>query len=382
MTPRQTGPAALPARTANPQDADKPATSVWAMTVLPYVLAALAAYVLIYFVIDFSSLSGGMSRGSALLDNALDSLRGGGLDLDKSFRMTARIISLIPAPLREPVIFAWGSLLIFCFVGSARNSRLAFFAVLLIIPAEIFALRVAFKETISSAVFLLSGWSLMKRDSLQNQLMASCFLAAYALFAREYYFLTFSIGVFLILATRTSPRTQVMIYFSVALLIVCIGLITPPEIFHALQGSRDRNILRIGGAASRTAFLNPLEPSNFGAFIANYIYAFARLHIPIIFFQTPKEVFQMTIVGLYGAFLVKSLRSRSSNTRTAGLLLLSHVLVLWLFEPDAGSYLRHMTGAFGLFLPIISGASRSRTVSAPHTSMLQSARPAPLGSAA
>ena len=143
---------------------------------------------------------------------------------------------------------------------------------------------------------------------------------------------------------------------------VALGLVgglsfAPPWLFEVLQGPRDAvNLVRMATmtVGTQSAFMNPLPPDSLGNFLVNYGYAFARLNLPVLFQVRMQEVFLLSVVLVTFTLILYGLRHGGPKERACALLVLAHALTLNLFEPDLGSYLRHLTSATIYLAPVLS----------------------------
>lgn len=177
-------------------------------------------------------------------------------------------------------------------------------------------------------------------------------IAIYAIVFRQYFLIVVSIFLFLTFFRRAGIATRII----VVLLIPLVLMAVPNEVFIALQEPRDIvNHYRIGftGSGTRTAFLNYMRPDDLHSFLVNYGYAVLRLNFPIFFGGAgPKELFLMGSVFIYAGITWIALRHNDSRVWRPALLFSAHFLTLMLFEPDLGSYLRHI----GTSLPLLAPA--------------------------
>jgi hypothetical protein len=131
----------------------------------------------------------------------------------------------------------------------------------------------------------------------------------------------------------------------------------PSELFELLQGPRDYiNLLRMATTVVgvQSAFNNPLPPDSLGNFLVNYGYAFARLNLPVLFQLRMQEVFLLSVTMTTFLLIWFGLRQGGPKERACALLVLAHALTLNLFEPDLGSYLRHLTSATIYLAPVLA----------------------------
>ena len=135
-------------------------------------------------------------------------------------------------------------------------------------------------------------------------------------------------------------------------LFMSLSIFIPNEWYYMLISNRDvSNDYAISiGSINRTAFYNIIQPINLVEFIYNYFYVSSIMILPILKFFSIKELFLLTlnIISLRILFLSFKIIDQI-KVRFFISLFLSHLLVLFLFEPDLGSYLRH-SSSIGLYL--------------------------------
>jgi hypothetical protein len=144
-------------------------------------------------------------------------------------------------------------------------------------------------------------------------------------------------------ATRIT-ELRIAIVGMAAILIMLI----PNETYHILQGARDASVTYLKYTSPhvvRTLIESPFPPTGLLNFLLNYMYAFLVCVFPLLIDRTPKELI-LIIFNLACAFLlVVGLRSKNHAACSLSRLFLAHFIVLLLFEPDLGSYLRHLSNA-------------------------------------
>jgi hypothetical protein len=179
----------------------------------------------------------------------------------------------------------------------------------------------------------------------------SVIYVAYAAIFREYYFLILLVFL-LFLFLRRIPAVAMLIVVLVGLALV---LLSPPHLFAQLEGSRDLvNADRLGRnlPGMRTAFDNPMSPTDAFKFIANYLYAAARLNFPFFASFTPRDAYMFLVMLSLGWISAKGLRG-PGRVADSTCLFLAHVAVSICFEPDVGSYLRHTSSAIPYLIPAV-----------------------------
>jgi len=180
------------------------------------------------------------------------------------------------------------------------------------------------------------------------------YLITYGFYARTYFLLiTLMYFIFFIY----SKISLIQRYFF-SLFLVIIFFLIPLEILYSVQITRDlSSAYRIANSSwdgFRTAFVNFLEITSHINFIINYVYAFLRLNLPIFFDFTFKEVLH-TIITLSTFYIVffKKINFEIINksfVKQIRCFIAAHMFTLWLFEPDLGSYLRHLLSYYPLLL--------------------------------
>jgi hypothetical protein len=101
----------------------------------------------------------------------------------------------------------------------------------------------------------------------------------------------------------------------------------------------------------RTYFFNPFPPDSAAHFLGNYVYAFFKLHLPFLSFQTASEAILFLNELAYGFIAFFGLRAGRGSVKLLCLLFLAHVATLTLFEADFGSYFRHFSSVVLYLLP-------------------------------
>lgn len=294
--------------------------------------------------------------------------------MEGSFATMSKLYSMTNSTTRVIIVTISAlSFIIYC--GKNLRSNYSFIALfLLLISPIVFFLTQFNKDTVLVWVVIFVSMVLLSKFPRYVKLATVC--VAYVVYAnlfRSYYYLI--CAVFLGLCFLRFLPTTFRVY-AVVLLGVLVAF-TPADIFAQLQGSRDFvNADRVGRtiAGARTAFMNLERPEDYWAFVKNYVYAAVRLNLPIFFGARVQELFLFLNVGLYlalftmGAFFNRIFgRAREYipagdyawSVQTSALLFGSHVLVLICFEPDLGSYLRHMSSALPYLVPVLIAFDRA-----------------------
>lgn len=318
-------------------------------TIFIALVFALYAYAMTFGLSALSSTAGLDAGTVARLAQTIADGR-----IEGSYEAMAFLYARTTPALRIVIEIALGTGFILTCMGRIHRPQwLAVLALLLISPI-LFFLTQFVKDTILVAFVLAAVVVLRTRWPEWLKIALVCVIyAAYAMMFRQYYYLIVVAFIGLCLL-RTLPAP-------LQLAAIAIGLVAlafvPAEIFAKLQTARDAvNINRIGRdlPGSKTAFMNLVQPGGYGEFLINYGYATARLHLPFLFgaFRL-QEAFLLVNLAAYATFAWVGLRSRLRLVQTPALLFLAHVAILMLFEPDLGSYLRHLSSALPYLVPAV-----------------------------
>lgn len=220
---------------------------------------------------------------------------------------------------------------------STTYAALALFA-----PSLMLNLVVLGKETLVTGISALVVVALLRTNSSKKAIVLM--LAAYALygwFVRPYYFAIGGLFLLLALAEQLSARGRLWLA-GIAFAVFCV---LPAELYSLAAMHRDtaNNYATFrGGFDIRTMVHNVVIPGNAFEFIVNYVYSLAVLNLPVLFFHGLRDLL-LTGTNLLVFWLIWRGATRGDAAqRNLALLMLAHVLVLCLFEPDVGSYSRHL----------------------------------------
>jgi hypothetical protein len=297
----------------------------------------------------------------------LEILNYGGTDeMDNSFAVTAALFSIIGSDNLD--VFTCISSAIFLFFAT-RNIRRAgdfFSRLLLIAPCIMLNMFAPSKETVVLIMTMcITVTTIYFRTS--KFLTVGAFLGLYAIygvFVRNYYLLI--VGAFF--AVHYLWRRPLKYHFLAAILAAGAIMAAPSNILQTLQSPRDTSNAYAEqiGSDNRTAFTNIASPATGPGFLVNYVYAATVLITPVLYFQTPSDVFMQLMIAAMLLILYKARRwSKRDPTqfepRFFGSLFVAHILVQLIFEPDLGSFTRHLTSVM-LYLIAIKVAGNKRPV--------------------
>lgn len=276
---------------------------------------------------------------------------------DNSFVATARFFGVLPMVLNYIWIYALGVFIAFWSILGARSAWFTTGMVLLIAPILFLCLIAPTKDVIVVLVTVIVGLSAYRLSSRGHLLLLMALYVVYGAFVRDYFLAI--LVVFLGLAWFYQLRRRHQVTIVLVALLVC--LVMPGEIAYMLQSQRDQAnaFARVVGSVNRTAFDNALPPTSGIAFLVNYVNATVRLTLPFLFTPSANEAYFAVV--LFVAISIYRRRMQWTNLRDdypvtdegsvwrihrMEQLFFAHVLVLFLFEPDIGSYFRHISAAF------------------------------------
>ncbi|MFM0175128.1 hypothetical protein [Paraburkholderia sediminicola] len=265
---------------------------------------------------------------------------------DTSFDAVAKFYSSLGNAGSNLFVLAIGGLFIWLMVGYSKRVGGLLVNVVLIAPCVFFNLFVASKDTLvvlMSIVLVLIG----QRWRVWHVMVAMIALySAYALIVRIYFALILAIAIVAWIFRRASLRIKTVLIFAGVL-----GLyLLPDTAYFVLLHPRDMAMdYLVAGSpyGARTGFYNLVEPQSFAAFCADYAYAILKLTVPVLFYPGPKEFAMLVFVWIVAAsvFGRKSFHeaSRTEAVDLLASLVIGHMAVSMLFEPDLGSYIRHLS---------------------------------------
>lgn len=237
----------------------------------------------------------------------------------------------------------------------------------LIAPCLFFNLFVASKDTLVVAMSIAVLAVARVRGTAGAMLIAVTLYLGYAATIRSYFALIVAIA----LAAWVFRRVSTLLRLAGALVAVAVLIALPSTGYSLLQQPRDLAVdylVYSSPFGARTSFYNPFPPDSFLHFVGNYAYSLVRLNVPVLFSFDPKGLAMQALVALFLGSAWRRLPARQRGKRTErnaellACLLIGHVLVSMLFEPDLGSYLRHLSSiapyAIALWALRIRGADR------------------------
>jgi hypothetical protein len=310
------------------------------------------AFVSFGFVAQYVLPARFRSDSVAMIDVAQGLISGG----DPSANVISALIRIFSLPVMTFLVQAGAVGIAFYLLSNRRllfSWAIALFSFAIASPLSLVRPQ---KENLVLLLTIVCVWLISKCKS-HGRALFFCLIAYiiyWAISHRPYYILILGVIIGLSVFSRLSRRTKIV----TVLALFATGFFIPSTVFELLRMTRDAvNDLRVlypEIEGNRTAFSNPVEAATWIGFLENYAYAVMRLNLPILFFQTPSEV----VLTLYSLswLCVMWMAKRSGDWRgqLAVRLMMSHLLVLWIFEPDFGSYLRHFSSCILYLGPILT----------------------------
>ncbi|HEY3596903.1 MAG TPA: hypothetical protein VGL08_05220 [Paraburkholderia sp.] len=276
-----------------------------------------------------------------------------------SFDAVAGIYGWFGPTLLNVLIAVTGVLFIHTMLSRANRLGLFAAAWVLCVPCVFFNLFVASKDTLVVLMSLLIVWAARRQRAWFAPVVAASLYIGYALLVRRYFLLIVALACGIALFRRASTRWKIV------LAIASMGTIfvLPDVVYFALLHPRDMAVDYLtyqSPFGARTSFYNPLEPTSFVAFCVDYLYASARLNLALLFSPGLKELAMQLFVGLAVLPALRGAPRRLGVAQrvareTCACLLLAHIGVSMLFEPDLGSYIRHLSSVTLFAMVLLHG---------------------------
>ncbi len=282
--------------------------------------------------------------------------------LGEPYAVMAYIYQLIPSSLLLFLTILIGIFFIFrVFYDAYKNYHLMILSFLVSIPCvlTIYAFQkdlILVLFTVPCAIIISSN-----KNNFIKLLCVSIIYLIYATIFRSYYYLITLIFVGIFLFRISDGYVRILVILAMASVVLFI----PNNVYSMLQSSRDivnQNRLGFDVAGNRTAFNNPMEPNSLFGFIYNYIYAVLRLNFSFFFNWGVQDLMFMAYPLIYFYYVIKGFVGGVDKNFLAGSLVLSHALVYFLFEPDTGSYARHLSSTLPYLAIIIASQFNKKTV--------------------
>ncbi|KUZ77118.1 hypothetical protein [Burkholderia ubonensis] len=276
-----------------------------------------------------------------------------------SFDAVARFYAMLGTTGTHLFVAAIGALFIWRMLGQTRRIGSLAACIVLLAPCVFFNLFVASKDTLVVLMAIVLAGVAQRRFTVVTLVAAAALYLGYAALVRSYFALILAIALAALLFAHMSWHGRVLMLIGAPVALFLL----PHDMYYLLQHPRDMaaDYLAWGSPfGARTSFHNPLEPTSFIGFCANYLYGLLRLNLPVLFSPEPKEIAMQLFVWIALAAVWNPASIRAN--RACGVLacvVIGHVAVSMLFEPDLGSYTRHLSSVALLCVMQFSGLARS-----------------------
>jgi hypothetical protein len=303
--------------------------------------------------LDFTFLSPTLAKAN-IINEAMAGFVG---ETDKSTNFFVRVINFVGGYSSARVInFSISFFYINYCIFNNRYLPFQLLWILVLLASIVLFLRIPHKEIMLVFPYLMLYLFYRyfgKKEKVVIFLLIT-YLITYGFFARTYFLLIALIYFILFIYSKISLKQR---YFFSLFLIIIFFLI-PLETLYTIQVTRDLSsayrIVNSSWDGFRTAFVNLVDISSHTNFIINYVYAFLRLNLPLFFDFTLKEVLHTIIIwGTFYIVFFKKINFEIINKSFViqiRCFISAHMFTLWLFEPDLGSYLRHLLSYYPLLL--------------------------------
>jgi hypothetical protein len=313
-----------------------------------YALTWIAVYLVLVFVLrDY--LPEKFLRDSLTIQRLAEDLHSS--DWGGAYAIAAKMSAIFPSWFLNIIVAVVGGSTIWYVTTSAKSIRGMLLIVPILAPAIVLDMVQFGKEVfVIPLTFIILVVAQRTPSILKAFLVIAAIYLLYGLFFRQYYLLIF-LAFIAFMVTVKSPPPFRLVYL---LLLMIVIVAVPSKVFMQLQGDRDSINMYSNLVTNevRTAIYNPYVPDGGVHFLINYAYAFLRLNLPILFSPTVSDILLFINVLIYGRMVYGGIKQRPITPMSLlPWLFLSHLVVLWVFEPDLGSYLRHFSSIIVYIIP-------------------------------
>ena len=318
--------------------------------------ATFAFFLLIYIIGPDFILPSQTTDAQTVADMAtnLDDISNGA----GGYYYTAYLLSLLPPGGEQVLVIGVGLLFIGTVFSHTKTFPTAALASFLCTTPILMFLFAYMKDTFTPILTSIALLLLSRNRNLPiTFLLVLATYISYGIFFRTYYILIAAAFAGLLIFHTSNW------YFRLVLATVALAalLLLPDAYFYELGSARDlvnrhRPVDTLG---NRTVFFNPYPPTNALNFTINYVYAIIRLNLPFLFSFGLKESFLVINIAIYAILVRVGFSSSHLTSKMPVILFCAHILVLYIFEPDLGSYLRHASSALLYLTPALTVLDKS-----------------------
>ena len=261
---------------------------------------------------------------------------------------TSLVATFLSGGTQRALVFLLGSLFIYRLFRDLRSPVYASMALALSVAPIFMFLTIFAKDTTMPLLTLIVLHIFQGKYSIHLRVaLVTIIYLIFGAFFRQYYLLIAL--TFFALYFLSRARMRWLLFYTPIFGIIL--LLIPSDIFPELQGARD--LINKGNDSVRSAFFNYVPPTDLASFIINYAYAAARLNLAPLFSFSMKEIFLFANNVIFLALIYFGVKNSNEKIRYPAFLFLSHILVLIIFEPDLGSYLRHSSSVLLYLVPVM-----------------------------
>ncbi|MGH7076096.1 MAG: hypothetical protein ACREFD_18140 [Stellaceae bacterium] len=271
----------------------------------------------------------------------------------RAFEVMAQLINLFGYGGLTVIVIAISAVIVWNLVTIPERTETFFYALLIVIAAAPLWMVRPQKEIL---VVILTGASLLVLKLVPlRALQMAIICALYVLYAdlagRIYYYLIPLAFILFAAGSFSGGRTRIVLVLGV----IAGLLLAPHSLIAKLNEVRNAlDLFVVREHLVHTAWLNPLSGNSVFDFLGNYFYAAVRINFPILFHIRAQETFLTIFSIAWLRLLVAGFRSSNPIARMAACLIAAHMTVEFIFEPDLGSYLRHISSTVPLILPLLA----------------------------
>lgn len=321
-----------------------------------YALIWTAAYLTVYFFLK-NYLPEEYFRDSQVIERLAST---GADEGPGAFQMAAIVARLLTPVGVTLAVAAVGVGIIWVVMMSLRTMRGMVYITPVLAPLLVLNTMAFGKETfVIPMTYLLLWWTTRTRSAYMAFFAITVAYVAYALFFREYYFIILAVFLGCIILRKTSTPLRIVFMLAAMLSLFVI----PSHTFMDIQGDRDRinRWANMYFTMVHTAIYNPVTPDSAVHFMINYAYAAVRLTLPFLFRRSLSDWILFINVVFYSQLIYTGLKTHWGRPLVMlPLLFIAHALVLFMFEPDLGSYLRHISSVILYLLPSLRIVEQQR----------------------
>lgn len=302
----------------------------------------LIAFVLLIYMFQDVLLPKNFFTDAGTISNLINYIDLGSAQTD-SFVSTAWVFSTLGYEGSQAFLLAGVICVVLLMSLRSRSYELIAFTLLYMVPFTLFNLKLSKEAIVIIMNFSCCLICLTRYNKALKVILIAILYLLYAYFFRFYYAFIAAGMVFITCFFSSSGRMRTILL----LMVLAVCLVLPSDVWTQLQLARDSvNANREGLGDSKTIFTNLLTPNGIITALPNSLYAAVRFLFAPAFSFRPQEL--LLAVVLWSVIILMFKNKNYSHPLMA--LLMANFLIQTFFEPDLGSFLRHMTAyAFCLY---------------------------------